>query len=1121
MSLHAWDWEDEDTASMEPTSSMGSFCQSVSDCDVEEYLKARAQAPESDSDRQCSSIESSDGPGSAFHSDMPQVVPCTFVISLAFPVSVGHKGKYISLMEKHRKHPKMDKPVIKGHHFYHIEYCPLPDDKEPKKVDMVMFPTIVKVFLDSGVKTVKPWHEGDKVWVSWTQAFNMNVTKELLKKMIFYKITLRIWDTTDKVSKKVRYYRLKTDGHSEEVGSFGKSEDVRHLVLNQRKLSEQSVHVQVECNQEYIPKKIEKAEKPLKSLRGSHPAESEAFSSNTEENAKLLRMEDLFKWKESGRGKKDLRKRRKYQAEEDIDPKPADQWKRCRVFSIQLGLMPLLAGWQTIASHGSEKSASILDCLLTLKTEVPIMTEEQKQDLNPLIIKIKSASCLPSQPVPFHELERLCTPVYCKYQFHKTPVHQTEGQPHGSHISFQDINVIFLGAMHPNDLREYLEGPPMVVEVHDRDRKSEEYSRKPTLFGEDPLDSYINFQALISPKETESNPFESQNKMWDPYGVARVSFAELLLGHKYLNLAIPIHSCEPKPIHHNQDRRSKKVVGFKVPADAHHGPMPMGNYLEANSLLKLRVDISVPLRAVAEAASPDLTGTQFGRIIFIFDSRKSLLLRSLLRDITLINAKALDLDSFPIPTIQQILLAFRVRAKIQERQDLDVLTGFHLLDGKIHLLILEGIADQGLKRLWDSHQSRISNSQHGKHKVLYNSQLLFQHRLYADLDTVLYHVHLFKPVSQLVKQLELYLSNTLMQKAFQALTRIYCICHYSTNLREVVTRDLLPSSAMIEHLSQEFGLPVSQEKLIDRKPLAVSPHPTPNLEDFRSQTSTHTVDILSHQEKYLQWRNTMMLKNKGQKHNLIQKNIMGAYQVRKKPPKSVVKVIRSSGPIKDAVYNYSIQTLNSTEFAKKELYREMAKEPNRRFAYSQNYLSAMVEPQDSKEEEKKARKKSRQAWLTANGFQVTGLHRSTERDHLKLLPIGATTELTEEWRENALFANVLQPVLDRERWSWDRRHQDFDLYKKPPPFLKLPAAPSPGQKQVGGRKGAALCPEQYGPSRRSWQCPPQATTTTRHAAPPPGQLLHVPCAPPSLAPQLGAKAFDLPSHSHLRFLHDG
>lgn len=56
-------------------------------------------------------------------------------------------------------------------------------------------------------------------------------------------------------------------------------------------------------------------------------------------------------------------------------------------------------------SRGSEKSAHILDCLLTLRAEVPLMTEEQKQDLNPLIIKIECASCLPAQPVPIHELE--------------------------------------------------------------------------------------------------------------------------------------------------------------------------------------------------------------------------------------------------------------------------------------------------------------------------------------------------------------------------------------------------------------------------------------------------------------------------------------------------------------------------------------------------------------------------------------------------------------------------------------------------------------------------------------------------------------------------------------------
>lgn len=65
---------------------------------------------------------------------------------------LGHKGKYTSLIEKYRKNPKMDKPVAKVRRFYHIEYFLLPDDGEPKIVDMVVFPAVVKVFLDSGVK---------------------------------------------------------------------------------------------------------------------------------------------------------------------------------------------------------------------------------------------------------------------------------------------------------------------------------------------------------------------------------------------------------------------------------------------------------------------------------------------------------------------------------------------------------------------------------------------------------------------------------------------------------------------------------------------------------------------------------------------------------------------------------------------------------------------------------------------------------------------------------------------------------------------------------------------------------------------------------------------------------
>ncbi|XP_016862434.1 uncharacterized protein CFAP92 isoform X3 [Homo sapiens] len=1067
MSLHAWEWE-EDPASIEPISSITSFYQSTSECDVEEHLKAKARAQESDSDRPCSSIESSSEPASTFSSDVPHVVPCKFTISLAFPVNMGQKGKYASLIEKYKKHPKTDSSVTKMRRFYHIEYFLLPDDEEPKKVDILLFPMVAKVFLESGVKTVKPWHEGDKAWVSWEQTFNITVTKELLKKINFHKITLRLWNTKDKMSRKVRYYRLKTAGFTDDVGAFHKSE-VRHLVLNQRKLSEQGIEntniVREESNQEHPPGKQEKTEKHPKSLQGSHQAEPETSSKNSEEYEKSLKMDDSstiqwsvsrtptislagasmmeikelieseslssltnildrqrsqIKGKDSEGRRKIQRRHKKPLAEEEADPTLTGPRKQS-AFSIQLAVMPLLAGWQTVVSRGSEKSANILDCLLTLKTEVPIMTEEQKQDLNPLTIKIKCASCLPSQPVPIQELE--------------------------------DINVIFLGALHPSDLREYLEGPPMVVEVHDRDRKSEECSQKPVLFGEDPLDSYLNFQALISPRETENNPFESQNKMWYPYGIAQVSFADLLLGHKYLNLAVPIHSCEVQPTHCGQDSRRRKVVGLGVPRDGHqHGPMPRGNYLEADSQLKLRVDIAVPLRAGARAADPDLGGSQFGRIIFVFDFKKVSLLHSLLQDITMINAKALGLDSYPVRTLQQILSAFKVRVRVQEQQHLDVLTGFHLLDGKTHLFILEGLADQGLRQLWENHQSWIPRSEHRKYKVLYNSQLLFRSRLYGDLEAILYHVHLFQPTELLLQQAVFFLRDTERRRVFQALARIHDICYNSTTLWDVTVRDLLPSSAMIKDLSQEFGMPLSQEELTDEKLFALPPQPAPNLEDYHSRNSTLTLEIHAHQEKYLQWRSAMLMKNKDKKHSFIQKNITEAYQVSKKPPKSVAKVIKISAPANKAVYNYSTQTMNSTELAKKELYQEIAKEPRKRFTYSQDYLSAMVEPLDLKEEEKKAQKKSRQAWLTARGFQVTGLQSDTESSFqdLKLPPI---KELNEEWKENSLFANVLEPVLDRDRWSWDRHHVDFDLYKKPPPFLELLPSPAPKPVTVRKKKG--------------------------------------------------------------------
>ena len=89
MSLQAWEWEDEDQAGMGPvSSSMGSFHQPGGECEADEYLRDRAWARASDSEHRGSS-ESSERPARAFSADAPHVVPCKFVIALAFPLASG------------------------------------------------------------------------------------------------------------------------------------------------------------------------------------------------------------------------------------------------------------------------------------------------------------------------------------------------------------------------------------------------------------------------------------------------------------------------------------------------------------------------------------------------------------------------------------------------------------------------------------------------------------------------------------------------------------------------------------------------------------------------------------------------------------------------------------------------------------------------------------------------------------------------------------------------------------------------------------------------------------------------------------------------------------------------
>lgn len=56
-------------------------------------------------------------------------------------------------------------------------------------------------------------------------------------------------------------------------------------------------------------------------------------------------------------------------------------------------------------SRLAEDNDKILDAYMTFTVETPLLSERQRHELNPLVIRINSATCLPNTPVPIEVLQ--------------------------------------------------------------------------------------------------------------------------------------------------------------------------------------------------------------------------------------------------------------------------------------------------------------------------------------------------------------------------------------------------------------------------------------------------------------------------------------------------------------------------------------------------------------------------------------------------------------------------------------------------------------------------------------------------------------------------------------------
>lgn len=142
-------------------------------------------------------------------------------------------------------------------------------------------------------------------------------------------------------------------------------------------------------------------------------------------------------------------------------------------------------------------------------------------------------------------------------------------------------------------MSEFLHQAPFELEIHDRDRKAVRHQPlKPCLFGNDAVDDQISSVNSVASKHTLYNPFETKDKRWDPYGVAKLNLYELVLGKKLVEFFVPVLPCiAPDVLGRNATKISSntKVLGND------DSPMSVGQYLDCNTHLNVKITVAKPL----------------------------------------------------------------------------------------------------------------------------------------------------------------------------------------------------------------------------------------------------------------------------------------------------------------------------------------------------------------------------------------------------------------------------------------------------------------------------------------------------------------------------------------------
>ena len=491
--------------------------------------------------------------------------------------------------------------------------------------------------------------------------------------------------------------------------------------------------------------------------------------------------------------------------------------------------------------------------LFELKVSVhcggPLLSAEIRQHLNPLLITLGGVHRLPKEQ-HLSQQEKVYAVLEAFGERRRTVPMSINAQ---QNVPFQAHLVYFVGTWPQHETREYLQLARLKVEVHDRDKagtlppieepppvvpptpdtkdaKKKPQDKAPPGKKGSPAPEIV--VPTIPPGWEMSENNRHVQEMW--HGISSFTIADLLnpsLNHT-LNLRSDIEPKRSKASQLgggqnlqvsqllNNGEESRKLLASVEKAEFQHMPRYFdGSWVRLSATLAQPMagleagTLETPREALADESADKEDSIEqpstaryerFARLVVVVDYRKTTVVKQLLQTVQQHNAEAMQLDIGQARAIATVKLDDE-----QKKLDLDILTGFIVMDRRTRIIVVECLRDgKALQRLLEV----LPEENTSRLKVMFNPELGFSKRLYVDFNLVLKQVKLRQTLHSLTQRPDLCLPSKCDVAVSHGLNQLMDM-RRAERIHVLKLMNSFPSAVCIEDIETQYGAFVNEKEL--------------------------------------------------------------------------------------------------------------------------------------------------------------------------------------------------------------------------------------------------------------------------------------------------------------------